>query len=57
MLITILNVFAIFIAFFAVLTFAVLFAFFLFIMFACVSIGWREINSTPMADLWQRIKK
>jgi hypothetical protein len=57
MLITILNVFAIFIAFFAVLTFAVLFAFFLFIMFACVSIGWREINSMPIADLWQRIKK
>ena len=57
MLITILNVFAIFIAFFAVLIFAVLFAFFLFIMFACVSIGWREINSTPITDLWQRIKK
>jgi hypothetical protein len=57
MLITILNLFALFIGFFAVLIFAVLFAFFLFIMFACVSIGWREINSTPLDDLWQRIKK
>jgi hypothetical protein len=57
MLTTILNVFALFIGFFAVLTFAVLFAFFLFIMFACVSIGWREINSTPIENIWQRLKK
>jgi hypothetical protein len=57
MLITILNVFALFIGFFAVLLFAVLFAFFLFIMFACVSIGWREINSTPIENIWQRLKK
>jgi hypothetical protein len=57
MLTTILNVFALFIAFFAVLTFAVFFAFFLFIMFACVSIGWREINSTPIENIWQRLKK
>jgi hypothetical protein len=49
--------FALFIAIFAVITFAALFTFFLFIMFACVLIGWKEINSMPVADIWQRIKK
>lgn len=57
MLLTILNMFALIVAVFAVIIFAVLFAFFLFIMFACVCIGWREINSTPIADIWQRLKK
>jgi membrane-associated protease RseP (regulator of RpoE activity) len=57
MLLTILNIFALFIAIFAVIIFTVLFAFFLFIMFACVFIGWREINSTPISEIWQRLKK
>jgi hypothetical protein len=57
MLMTILNIFALFIAVFAVVTFTVMFAFFLFIMFACVCIGWKEINSMPIAEIWQRIKK
>jgi hypothetical protein len=34
-----------------------LFAFFLFIMFACTFIGWKEINSMPVADIWQKLKK
>jgi hypothetical protein len=57
MLMTILNIFALFIAVFAVVIFTVMFAFFLFIMFACVCIGWKEINSMPIAEIWQRIKK
>ena len=57
MLMTILNMFALFIAIFAVITFVALFAFFLFIMFACVWIGWKEINSMPITDIWQKIKK
>ena len=49
--------FALFVAIFAVIIFTVLFAFFLFIMFACVFIGWKEINSTPISEIWQRLKK
>lgn len=56
MLLTILNLFAIFIATFAVIAFAVMFAFFLFIMFACTYIGWQEIKAMPISDIWQRIK-
>ena len=40
-----------------VLIFVVVFSFFLFIMFACVYIGWIEIRSMPISDIWQRIKK
>ena len=57
MLLTILNMFALFIAIFAVITFAAFFAFFIFIMYACVYLGWKQINSMPVADIWQRIKK
>jgi len=57
MLMTIRNIFALFIAIFAVVIFTVMFAFFLFIMFAWVCIGWKEINSMPIAEIWQRIKK
>jgi hypothetical protein len=57
MLMTILNIFALFIAIFAVVIFTVMFAFFLFIMFACTFIGWKEINSMPVSDIWQKLKK
>ena len=57
MMITILNVFAIFVATFAVLIFAVVFSFFLFIMFACVYIGWMEIKAMPITEIWKRVTK
>jgi hypothetical protein len=57
MIVTILNMFALFVATFAVLIFVVVFSFFLFIMFACVYIGWIEIRSMPISDIWERIKK
>jgi len=57
MIVTILNLFALFLATFAVLIFAVIFAFFLFIMYACIHIGWREIKGMPLSELWERIQK
>jgi hypothetical protein len=54
---TILNMFALFVATFAVLIFAAVFSFFLFIMYACVYIGWQEIKAMPISDIWERIKK
>jgi hypothetical protein len=57
MIFTILNLFALFIATFAVLVFTAVFSFFLFIMFACTYIGWREIQSLSIMDIWERIKK
>lgn len=57
MMLTLLNMFALFVATFAVLIFAVVFSFFLFIMFACTYIGWMEIKSMPIPDIWKRISK
>jgi hypothetical protein len=57
MLMTILNMFALLLATFAVLIFAVMFSFFLFIMYACVHIGWKEIKGMPLFELWNRIHK
>jgi hypothetical protein len=57
MLMTILNLFALFVSVFAVLIFAVVFAFFLFIMYACIHIGWREIKGMPLSELWEKIQK
>jgi hypothetical protein len=57
MLTTILNMFALLLATFAVLIFAVMFSFFLFIMFACVYIGWMEIKSKSLIDIWNKITK
>ena len=57
MIVTILNMFALFLATFAVLIFAVVFSFFLFIMYACVYIGWREVKGMSLSDLWERIQK
>jgi hypothetical protein len=42
---------------FAVLIFAVMFSFFLFIMYACVHIGWLEIKSKSLVDIWNKINK
>jgi hypothetical protein len=57
MIVTILNLFALFVATFAVLIFAIVFSFFLFIMFACVYIGWMEIKAMPITEIWERIQK
>jgi hypothetical protein len=57
MIVTILNMFALFLATFAVLIFAVVFSFFLFIMYACVYVGWKEIKGIPLSELWERIQK
>jgi len=57
MIVTILNMFALFLATFAVLIFAGVFSFFLFIMYACVYVGWKEIKGMPLSELWERIKK
>ena len=57
MIVTILNMFALFVATFAVLIFAVVFSFFLFIMYACVHIGWREIKGISLSEIWERIQK
>ena len=57
MIVTILNMFELFVATCAVLIFAVVFIFFLFIMYACVCIGWREIKGMPLSELWERIQK
>ena len=57
MILTILNIFALFVATFAVLIFMVIFGFFLFIMFACVYIGWEHIKGMPIPAIWEKIKK
>jgi hypothetical protein len=57
MLMTILNMFALLLATFAVLIFAGMFSFFLFIMYACVHIGWLEIKSKSLVDIWNKINK
>jgi hypothetical protein len=49
--------FALFVATCAVLIFAVMFSFFLFIMFACVYIGWMEIKSMSVTEIWNKINK
>lgn len=54
---TLFNLFALFVATFAILIFMVLFGFFLFIMFACTYIGWQEIKSMPLSAIWKRITK
>jgi len=57
MIVTILNLFALFVATCAVMVFIVVFSFFLFIMYACVHIGWAEIKGMPLSELWEKIKK
>jgi hypothetical protein len=57
MMLTILNMFILFMATCAVLIFAVMFSFFLFVMFACVYIGWMEIKSMSIPQIWNRITK
>jgi hypothetical protein len=50
-------VIALFLATCAVLVFAVMFSFFLFIMYACVHIGWKEVKSKPLTEVWNEIIK
>jgi hypothetical protein len=57
MILTLLNMFALFVATFAVLIFAAVFSFFLFIMFACTYIGWMEIKAMPITEIWKRVNK
>lgn len=57
MILTLLNMFALFVATFAVLIFAAVFSFFLFIMFACTYIGWMEIKAMPITEIWKRVTK
>lgn len=57
MIVTILNMFALFLATFAVLIFAVVFSFFLFIMYACVYVGWKEIRGMGLGDIWNKVTK
>ena len=57
MMLTILNVFALFVATFAILTFAVLFIFFMFMVYACVYLGWKEMKTMSIPQLWNRINK
>jgi hypothetical protein len=57
MMLTILNVFALFVATFAVLIFAVLFIFFMFMVYACVYLGWKEMKTLSIPQIWNRISK
>jgi hypothetical protein len=57
MMLTILNVFALFVATFAILIFAVLFIFFLFMVYACVYLGWKEMKTISIPQIWNRISK
>jgi hypothetical protein len=57
MIVTILNLFALFVATCAVMIFIVVFSFFMFIMYACIHIGWKEIKGMPLSALWEKIKK
>ena len=57
MMLTILNVFALFVATFAVLIFAVLFIFFMFMVYACVYLGWKEMKTLSIPQIWNRINK
>ena len=56
MILTILNIFALFVATFAVLIFAVVFGFFLFIMFACTYIGWNQIKDKSISSILDQLK-
>jgi hypothetical protein len=57
MLTTILNVLALFVATFAMLIFIVVFLFFLFMIYACVHVGWMEVKSMSIPQIWNRITK
>lgn len=57
MILTIMNVFALFVATFAILIFAVLFIFFLFMVYACVYLGWKEMKNMSIPELWNKVNK
>lgn len=56
MIVTILNLFALVIATFAVLAFVAVFGFFLFIMFACTYIGWNQIKNKSINSILDQLK-
>jgi hypothetical protein len=57
MMLTIMNIFALFVATFAILIFAMLFLFFMFMIYACIYLGWMEMKSMSIPQLWNRITK
>jgi hypothetical protein len=57
MLVTIINLLALFVATFAIIIFMLVFGFFVFIMFACTYIGWQEVKSMSIPAIWNKIKK
>jgi hypothetical protein len=57
MITTIVNLLILFVATFAILIFMLVFGFFVFIMIACTYIGWQEIKSMPISEMWERLKK
>ncbi len=57
MITTIVNLLMLFIATVAIVIFMLVFGFFVFIMFACTYIGWQEIRSMPLSEIWGRLKK
>jgi ABC-type multidrug transport system permease subunit len=57
MLVTIINLLALFVATFAIIIFMLIFGFFVFIMFACTYIGWQEIKAMPVSEMWKRLHK
>ena len=57
MIYTMLNLFVLITATFAVIIFTAVFSFFLFIMFACVYFGWMQIRSMSISDIWERIRR
>lgn len=57
MITTIANLLMLFIATIAIVIFMLVFSFFVFIMFACACVGWQEIRSLPLSEIWKRLQK
>lgn len=57
MMTTVVNLLMLFIATIAIVIFMLVFGFFVFIMFACTYVGWQEIRSMPIPEIWKRLQK
>lgn len=57
MITTIVNLLTLFVATFAMLIFMLVFGFFVFIMFVCTYIGWQEIKTMSVQEMWRKITK
>ena len=57
MITTIVNLLTLFVATFAMLIFMLVFGFFVFIMFVCTYIGWQEIKTMSVREMWRKITK